>query len=130
VTELEEVVTDVKTWLFCSRSIITAPLGPVVAPETIVATAFENVTVPKLAKGTRLLPSSKSSTIHSAFSWQSFAEEVKDFETVTPVERFSILTVPEVAVETVAVRRIWLPAEIEIPEKSVAKAGKYSNQAS
>lgn len=58
MTLLEEVEAEVKTLLFCSMSMMVAPEGPTVVPELVVASALEKVTVPKLAKGTRELPSS------------------------------------------------------------------------
>jgi hypothetical protein len=117
VTELLVVETEVKTLLFCSMSMMVAPEGPTV-PEEVVASAPLKVTDPKLAKGTRLEPSSKSSTIHSAFSWQRAEEEVSDLVTVLPVETFSITAVPALVLLAVTVSLIVLPAEMEIPEKS------------
>ena len=70
MTEEPLAETDVSTRPFCSMLIIVAPEG-VVEPLERPADAPVNVTVPQLARGTRPPPSSKSSTIHSAFSWQS-----------------------------------------------------------
>lgn len=56
------------------------------------------VTFPKSAKAIKLLPSSKSSTIHSAFSPPRDEVDVSDFVTVFPVVRFSIVAEPDVIV--------------------------------
>lgn len=110
--------TEVKTWLFCSMSIMVEPEGPTVDPELVVATALEKVTVPKLAKGTREPFSSKSSTIHSAFSSHKAEEELRDLVTVCPVETFSMTAVPDVVEEAVTVVVMTSPALMEMPEKS------------
>ena len=57
VTLLEVEETEVRTVLPCLRSLMSAPEGPTVVPETVVAWAPVKVTVPKLAKGTSELPS-------------------------------------------------------------------------
>lgn len=87
-------------------SMMVAPDGPVVAPLGEVATALEKVTVPKLAKGTSELPSSKSSTIHSAFCSQRAAVEVSDLVTVWPVLRFWMTALPDLVVLAVTVSLI------------------------
>ena len=129
MTELPLVETEVRTLLFCSMSMRVAPDGPTVEPETVPADAPVKVTVPKLAKGTRELPSSKSSTIHSAFSWQSDGWPENVCETVWPVERFSSVAVPEVSDDAVTVTVISSPAASETPLKSTAAAGNHSNHA-
>lgn len=63
------------------------------------ATHSVKVTLPKLANAMRESPSSKSSTIHSAFSPPSAEVEVRSLVTVLPVVRFSIVAEPEVVVE-------------------------------
>lgn len=110
-----------------SRSVV--PDGPIVVPETVVAEAPVKVTVPKFAKGTRLLPSSKSSTIHSAFSKQSAGIDANVWVTVLPVVTFSMTAVPDLVVEAVTVSLITLPAEMGMPLKSTAEAGNHSCQA-
>ena len=52
LTELADAEQEVRTWLFCSMSMIVAPEG-VVVPDDEVAVASVKVTVPKSAKGTR-----------------------------------------------------------------------------
>lgn len=101
MTPEELVEAEVKTLPFCSISMSVAPAGVTVLPEIVVACAFVNLTVPKSAKGTREFPSSKSSTIHSAFSWQSLDEEVRDCVTVLPVDTFVMTAVPEVVLDAV-----------------------------
>jgi len=111
----------------------------IVAPDTptledaVEAVALENVTGLKLAKLTCDPPDSKSSTIHSAFCPPRAAEESgaeTDVLTVLPVLTFSKTAVP--VVEEVAVTVTWmvLPGEMVMPEKSMAKLGNHSNQAS
>lgn len=107
----------VKT-LFCSISMIVAPVRPTVVPD-LTAEAAEKVTVPKSAKETRLLPSSKSSTIHSALYSQREPREaslVKLWVTVTPVEVFTIVATPAVLEDAVTVTLITLPAASVMPE--------------
>lgn len=128
MTDEELAEALVNTSPFCSRSIMVAPAG-VVVPEEVVACALVKVTVPKSAKGTKEEPSSKSSTIHSAFSWQRWAEEVRALETVWPRLTLVIVAVPEVVEEAATVTVTVSPASMVMPVKSVAKAGKYSNQA-
>ena len=70
MTDDELVETDVKTLPFCSMLITVAPAG-VVVPLPVLADTPVKVTVPQLARGTSEPPDSKSSTIHSAFSWHS-----------------------------------------------------------
>ncbi|CAK5266529.1 unnamed protein product, partial [Mycena citricolor] len=81
-----------------------------------------NVTVPKLANGTSELPSSKSSTIHSAFSPQSLPLPESDLDTLLPVDSLVMETLPEVEDFLVATRVITSPALTEKPEKSLANA--------
>lgn len=128
VTPDELVETEVRTWLFCSMSMMVAPEA-VMEPELVVAEVPVKVTVPKLAKETSPPFSSKSSTIHSAFSKQRAEVDVSDFVTVTPVDLFWMTAVPDLVVVAVTVRVMTFPAEIVMPEKSVAKAGNHSNQA-
>jgi hypothetical protein len=98
-------------------SIVLAEPGPT-EPEPVDADAPVKVTVPKLESGTRELPSSKSSTIHSASCWQSADEEVIDLETDWPFELFLITAVPDVVDLAVTVRVTESPALNEMPEKS------------
>ena len=118
MTELPLVETEVRTLLFCSMSMRVAPDGPTVEPETVPADAPVKVTVPKLAKGTRELPSSKSSTIHSALYSQSEGWPEKVCETVFPVDWLVIVAVPPVLEVAVTVTVTVSPAEKLIPEKS------------
>lgn len=70
----------------------------------VVAEAPVKVTVPKSAKGTRALPDSKSSTIHSALSsWRAWLCEVKVWVTVVPLDTFSTTAVPAVVEVAVTV---------------------------
>jgi hypothetical protein len=97
--ELSEIkVTSVKiSLLVFSMSIIVAEETP--SDDSLVeATHSVKVTLPKLAKATSASPSSKSSTIHSAFSPPRAEVEVSVLETDFPVVRFSIVAVPEVVV--------------------------------
>ena len=99
---------------------MVAPLTPTELPPLVTAAPVK-VTVPKLAKGTKLFPDEKSSTIHSALVSQSVPwvpPEAKVWLTDLPVERLWMVAVPEFLV--VAVTVIWIrsPAEIGIPEKS------------
>ena len=118
MTELPLVETEVRTLLFCSMSMRVAPDGPTVEPLTVPADAPVKVTVPKLAKGTRELPSSKSSTIHSALYSQSEGWPEKVWVTDVPFELFLIVAVPPVLVVAVTVVVTESPAEKLIPEKS------------
>lgn len=118
VTEEPEVETEVKTLLFCSMSMMLAPDGETVEPEEVFAEASVKVTVPKLAKATRELPSSKSSTIHSASCSHRAEEEVIFLLTLWPLELFVMTAVPEVVLEAVTVRVTESPASKEMPEKS------------
>jgi len=96
--ESEMRVTSVNTSLLVfSISMIVAEETPSLDSE-VEATQSVNVTFPKLAKAMSEFPSSKSSTIHSAFSPPSAEVEVKDLVTVLPVVRFSIVAVPDVDV--------------------------------
>lgn len=124
----ESAEAEVKTLLLCLISRMEAPEGPI-DPEEVVALASEKTTLSKLAKGTRELPSSKSSTIHSAFSWQRAAVEVRDLVTVFPVVLFSMTALPALVVEEVTVTVISSPALMSMPEKSCETAGYHSYQA-
>jgi hypothetical protein len=66
------------------------------------------------------LPSTKSSTIHSAFVWHNGDVELRDLATTVPVVRFSMTALPEFAVFAVTVSLMVSPAWIEIPPKSCA----------
>lgn len=122
VTSEDEAEQLVST-LSCSISMIVAPLGVTVDP-LLTAVASVKVTVPKSANGTseQELPvhSSKSSTIHSAFSSQSdpSVTSVNVSVTVVPVVRFSIVAEPLVVLVATTVRRIESPSAIVMPEKS------------
>jgi hypothetical protein len=88
--ESEIKLTSVKTSLLVfSISMMVAELTPSEDCE-VAATQFVNVTFPKSAKAMREEPSSKSSTIHSAFSPPRAEVEVKAFVTVWPVVRFRL----------------------------------------
>jgi len=111
----------------------------IVAPDTprledpVEATVLVKVTGLKLAKLTCDPPDSKSSTIHSAFCPPRAAEEEgaeTDVLTLLPVLSFVKTTVPVVEEVAVTVTEMVLPAEMVIPEKSMAKLGNHSNQAS
>ena len=119
VTDDPLVDTLVSTLLLCSMSIVFAPLGPVL-PLAVFALAPVNVTVPKLANGTRLLPSSKSSTIHSASCSHRAELDVRVLVTVSPLETFSTVAVPLVVLEALTVTVMVSPALMDIPEKSYA----------
>jgi hypothetical protein len=120
VTELDDAEQLVRTLLLCSMSIIVAPDGPTVLPDDVVATALENVTVPKSAKGTRLLPDSKSSTIHSASYSQSEGWPEKVCVTEVPLVLFLIVAVPPVLEDALTVTVTESPALKLMPEKSYA----------
>lgn len=124
MTELPETDTEVRVWPFCCISMIVAPDGP-----TPPALAPLKVTVPKLAKGTRLLPDEKSSTIHSALVWQSDGWPEKVCDTVWPRELFLMVAVPPVKELAETVTLMLSPAARVIPVKSWAKSGNHSNQA-
>ena len=128
MTEDELAETEVRTRPFCSMSMMVAPAG-VVVPLEVPADTPVKVTVPQLARGTRPPPSEKSSTIHSAFSWQSAGWPENVCETVWPVEWLTIVAVPPVRDVAVTDTVIEFPALIEMPEKSCAKSGNHSNQA-
>lgn len=114
------VDTDVRTVLPCLMSMRVAPDGPTDEPEDVFADAPVNVTVPKFANGTSDEPSSKSSTIHSAFSSHSAAVDVIDFVTVLPFVLFVMTAVPDLVVAAVTVTVTESPAEKVMPEKSYA----------
>ena len=120
MTELDVVETEVKTWLFCSMSMSVAPEGPTAEPLFGVADAPVNVTLPKLANGTRPPPEEKSSTIHSASYSQSEGWPENVCETVLPVDSFVIVAVPPVLDDAVTVTLTESPAEKLMPEKSYA----------
>jgi hypothetical protein len=113
------------TLLFCSMLISVAlDVG-----DWPLAVAPVKVMVPKLESGTSELPSSKSSTIHSAFSWQSDGWPVNEWVTVWPDVWLMIVAEPAVRLVAVTVVVIESPAWMVMPEKSEAKAGNHSNQA-
>lgn len=119
----------VKTLPLCSISRIVAPVTPTVVP-LFTAEAEVNLTVPKLANGTReqLVPhSSKSSTIHSAlYSHKDpSVTPVKVSVFVTPVVRFSMTAEPEVLEVAVTVIKIESPADMVMPEKSSRRVCQY-----
>lgn len=62
----------------------------------VAAIQSVKVTFQMLAKAIKLLPFSKSSTIHSAFSPPRAEVDVSDYVTVFPVVRLSIVAEPEV----------------------------------
>lgn len=124
VTVLPLVDADVSTRPFCSMLMIVAPDGA--AP---LAVAPVKVTVPQFASGTSELPSSKSSTIHSASCSQSAGWPENVCETVWPVEWFTIVAVPPVRDVAVTETVMELPAASEMPVKSCAKSGNHSNHA-
>ena len=97
----------------------TAPLGPTLLL-AVFALAPVNVTVPKFANGTSELPSSKSSTIHSASCSHSAELDVMLFETVLPLLLFVITAVPDVVDDAVTVSVTLSPALKVMSEKSYA----------
>ena len=117
----DELLVDtlVSTLLLCSMSMVFAPLGPTL-PLAVFALAPVNVTVPKLANGTRLSPSSKSSTIHSASCSHSAELDVMLLDTDLPFVLFVITAVPEVVEDAVTVSVTESPALKVMPEKSYA----------
>jgi hypothetical protein len=117
------VVTDVRIFPLCSMSSIVPELGPSVLPVLVVATAPVKVTDLKLAKGTRDPFSSKSSTIHSAFSRHKALVLVRDLVTVLPVLTFEMTAVPALVVLAVTVILITLPAEMVYKMLSVITYG-------
>ena len=100
-------------------SIVFAPLGPTEL-DAVLADAPVNVTEPKLANGTSELPSSKSSTIHSASCSHSADDDVIDLDTVLPFELFVITAVPAFVLDAVTVSVTESPGLKLIPEKSYA----------
>jgi hypothetical protein len=118
VSDEEPEVTDVRTLPLCLISIRVPELGPSVLPVLVVAIALLKVTAPKSANGTKEFPSSKSSTIHSAFSRHSALVLVIDLVTVLPVVTFSMTALPFWVELAVTVILMTLPADIGIPEKS------------
>ncbi len=124
----ELVDTEVRTRPFCSMLMMVALAGFAV-PLDVPADTPVNVTVPQLERGTRPPPSEKSSTIHSAFSWQSAGWPLKVCDTVWPVEWLTIVAVPPVSDVAVTETVIEFPALSVMPEKSCAKSGNHSNQA-
>ena len=117
MTDEPLVDTLVRTLPFCSMSIVFALPGPT-EPEPVFALAPVKVTVPKLANGTSELPSSKSSTIHSASCSHSADDDEICFVTVLPLELFVMTAVPDVVLEAVTVSVTESPALKEMPEKS------------
>lgn len=92
------MVTSVNTLLSVfSMSMMVAESTPS-DDSDVAATQSVKVTLPKSANAINELPSSKSSTIHSAFSPPSAEVEVNDLVTVLPVVRFSIVADPVVLV--------------------------------
>lgn len=95
-----------------------------VAPEAVSlplfvnAVAPVNASVPHFASFTSELPSSKSSTIHSALAPHKAELDVKDLVTVLPVLRFWSLATPALDEEDVTVATMTLPAARLKPEKS------------
>lgn len=80
-------------------SMMVPPLG-VTVPAEPEAEASVKVTEPKLARGTRLEPDSKSSTIHSALVSQRVEGGLlKEWVTFWPVVRFSRVATPAVLEE-------------------------------
>lgn len=65
--ELLGMLTEVRVLPLCTILMIVAPVTPTELPVERPAEAPVKVTVPKLVRVTREPPSSKSSTIHSAF---------------------------------------------------------------
>ena len=112
-----DVETLVSTLLFCSMSIVFALPGPTL-PLAVFADAPVNVTVPKFANGTSELPSSKSSTIHSASCSHSALRDVICFVTVLPLELFVMTAVPALVDVAVTVRVTESPGEKVMPETS------------
>ena len=112
-----EVETLVSVLPFCWMSMTFAPLGPTL-PLPVFADAPVKVTVPKFAKGTRLLPSSKSSTIHSASCSHSALLDEMLFETDLPLLLFVMTAVPLVVEDAVTVSVTLSPALKLMPEKS------------
>ena len=94
-----------------------APLRPTDSLD-VFALAPVKVTVPKFANGTRELPSSKSSTIHSASCSHRADDEVMDLVTVLPLELFVMTVVPDVVLAAVMVSVTESPGLKEMPEKS------------
>ena len=91
-------VTSVKTSLLVfSISMTVASVTPSEDDEVEAAQSV-NVMFPKSAKEIKESFSSKSSTIHSAFSPPRAEVEVKDLVAVLPVVRFSMVAEPEVVV--------------------------------
>ena len=128
VTEDELADTEVSTRPFCSMLMMVAPDG-VSEPLARPADTPVNVTVPQLARGTRELPSEKSSTIHSAFSWQSAGWPENVCDTCWPVEWLMSVAVPPVSEVATTDAVIESPAWRVNPVKSCAKSGNHSNQA-
>jgi hypothetical protein len=118
VTELDDAEQLVRTLLLCWMSKIVAPDGPTVLPDDLVATALENVTVPKLANGTRPPFDSKSSTIHSASYSQSAGWPENVCVTDVPLVLFLIVAVPPVLEDALTVTVTESPALKLMPEKS------------
>jgi len=103
-------VTSVNTTLSVfSRSMTVAEVTPSDDDE-VEATQSVKVTLPKSANAIKASPSSKSSTIHSAFSPPRAEVEVNDLVAVLPVVRFSIVAEPLVVV--VALTYIEMTLEI------------------
>jgi hypothetical protein len=143
VTEEDpDVEHEVYTVLPCLISRICDPETPVV-PLEVVTEEPVKVTVPKFAKGTKLFPDEKSSTIHSALVWHSLHHHVSDYRlkgassynrvgsyllvwpekvlvTVFPVVKFWMTALPALVLVAVTVILIWSPGLTVIPVKSYA----------
>ena len=128
VTEEPLADAEVRTRPFCSMLMIVAPEGDIV-PLDVQADAPVKVTVPQFASWTSELPSSKSSTIHSAFSWQSAGWPEKVCDTCWPVEWLISVAVPPVSEVATTVAVMESPERTVMPVKSCAKSGNHSNQA-
>jgi hypothetical protein len=104
---------EVRTVLFCLIWKRVAPDGPTADP-LLVASAFEKVTIPKSAIGTRDVLSMKSSTIHSALysHRRSTTRPLNVWVTDSPVEIFLIVAVPVVWEVAFTVTLIIFPEEM------------------
>lgn len=132
-SEAELTVVEVIALLAELTKIIGLISVSVTVSVSVFAAAFENTTVPKSANGTKESPSSKSSTIHSALiccKCAAVSGAEMTLLTVTPVETFSIVAVPEEELAATTERVITFPAAIGMPVKSVEARGNHSNQAS
>jgi hypothetical protein len=102
--------TEVIVSLFCTMSVMIASSGVKISPPAVSAKASVNITVPKSLKGTSdSLAKLKSSTIHSALSWQSGYEELRSCSTVCSLVRFSTKALPVVVDVATTVSRTSSP---------------------